>query len=234
MQQKNTLFCYSNIYKKQILKKNMLNLKEIPIVVITSIVLAFSLTLVRTSYFGLGYLITLGLVLLVLLVNIFAKKITAYYYESKIEIRLWEMQRYGFKPHKKLKKPFPVGILFPILSTIFLFPLRGIVWMASIVSDIEPEVYSAAKRHSLYTFSEIPEKHIGIIAASGVIANLVFAFLGYLIGATDFSRINIYYAFFNLIPISNLDGNKIFFGSLLLWAILGFISVLSLVYTFIL
>ena len=96
--------------------------------------------------------------------------------------------------------------------------------MASLVFDIKPHVYRAAKRHGLYSYSEVNESHIGTIAAAGVLTNLVFAVIGYLLGFAYFSKINIYFAFFNMLPISELDGNKIFFGNLLLWAVYGLVG----------
>jgi hypothetical protein len=225
---------HRNIYKKQLLSKIMINPKELSAIILASMIIAFSLTIVKSSRIGINFLITLGLVFLVIAINVLTKKITAYYYESRIEVKIWEIQRYGFKPHQKLKKPFPAGLLVPLVSTIFLFPLKGIIWMSSLMFEIKPEIYNSAKRHGIYSFSEIPESQIGLIACSGIIINLVFAILGYLIGSAEFSKLNLYYAFFNLIPVSNLDGNKIFFGNLLLWSILGFISLIGLGYTFIL
>jgi len=66
------------------------------------------------------------------------------------------------------------------------------------------------------------------IAAVGVFANIFFAIIGYLINQPEFAKLNIYFAFFNLIPLSELDGNKIFFGSLILWVLLIIITLVGL------
>ena len=74
---------------------------------------------------------------------------------------------------------------------------------------------------------------MGLIAASGIFANLFFAIIGYLVGGpffTLFSLLNIWMAFFNIIPISDLDGNKIFFGSLILWSFLAALTIIGLGY----
>jgi Zn-dependent protease len=104
--------------------------------------------------------------------------------------------------------------------------------MACLVFDVKPKIYRAAKRHGLYSYSEMTESHIGLIAAVGVIASLVFAVIGYLMGFSEFSRLSIYFAFFNMIPISDLDGNKIFFGSLILWSFLAALVLIGLGYVF--
>ncbi|MFH1612733.1 MAG: hypothetical protein ABIB46_03245, partial [bacterium] len=73
---------------------------------------------------------------------------------------------------------------------------------------------------------------IAYIAAAGIFVNLLFAFLAYLIGFSEFAKLSIWFAFFNMIPISNLDGNKIFFGSKVLWSFLATITLIALGYTF--
>jgi Zn-dependent protease len=151
--------------------------------------------------------------------------------ESEIEIKLWEFKRYGFKTNQKWKASFPAGLLIPLISKIVLFPFNGFIWMASLVFDVKPKSYRVSKRHGYYSFSEMTEDHIGYIAASGIILNLLLAIIGYLIGYPLFSKINIWFAFFNMIPISELDGNKIFFGNLSLWNILAILTLIGLGYT---
>ncbi|RLG15921.1 hypothetical protein DRN69_02310 [Candidatus Pacearchaeota archaeon] len=203
----------------------MLNKKEILAIAITAIILAFSISLMENSKI---FFQTLLAVSLILIINISAKKITSFYLDSQIEIKLWEITRYGFKPHRCFKKPFPAGAFFPIISKIFFFPLKNFVWMASLVFDVKPKIYRAAKRHGFYSFSEMTEYHIGLIATSGILVNLLFSILGYFFNFPEFARLNIYFAFFNMIPISNLDGNKIFFGNLVIWSFLASIVLLGL------
>ena len=73
--------------------------------------------------------------------------------------------------------------------------------MASLVFDIKPKVYKAAKKQGLYSFSETTEGQIGLIAAAGITLNIILAVIGYFLGFTTFSKLNIYFAFFNMLPI---------------------------------
>jgi len=207
----------------------MFNKKEIGIIVIVSIFLAFAITLVKTTNYFLYAL--LG-VFLAILANALAKKVAGYFFESDIEIKLWEFKRYGHRRNQKFQRPFPAGLLIPLLSKIVLWPLNGFVWMASLVFDVKPKPWRVAKRHGYYSFSEMTEDHIGYIAAFGVIINLILALVGYFIGFPLFSKINIWLAFFNMIPISDLDGNKIFFGNLTLWNVLAVLTLLGMAYAF--
>lgn len=207
----------------------MLNKKEITSILIIALILGFTISLIRSMEIFLHALLT---VFLVIMINIFAKKITAYYLDSEIETKIWEIKRYGTKPHRAFKKPFPAGAFFPIIITGL--SAGYLTWMASLVFDVKPKTYRAAKRHGIYKFSEMTEFHIGLIAAAGIFLNLLFAIIGYLIGYPLFARLNIYYAAFNIVPISDLDGCKIFFGNLTLWSFLAAITLVALGYAFLL
>lgn len=209
----------------------MLNIKEIKIIILTTIILAFAISLLETWNIFLYSLLS---IFIILILNISAKKITSFYLDSKIEINIWNFQRYGFKPSRKLKRSFPMGAFLPIVSKIFLFPLQNFVWMASLVFEIKPKIYRSAKRHGFYSFSEMTENHIGIIAATGIFINLLAATISYIIGYEEFAKLNLYFVFFNMFPISDLDGNKIFFGNRILWIFLAIVTLLFLASSFLL
>jgi len=218
----------------------MLNQKEITFVIIISLILAFTISLMESLEI---FLYTLLFIFLILLINTFAKKIAAFYLDSEIKIKLWELKRFGLlhfmnitpikstHPSREFKKPFLAGAFLPIIVTAFSFGY--LTWMASLIFEVKSKTYKAAKRHGFYSFTEMPEYHIGLIAASGILANLLFALIGYLINFPLFTKLNIYYAFFNMIPISSLDGNKIFFGSKLLWSFLTIIVLIALGISFV-
>jgi len=153
----------------------------------------------------------------------------AYNLDSEIEMRVWEVKTFSFSSFKN-SKPFPLGAFLPILSKIVLFPFNSFVWMASLVFDVKPRIYRGAKRYGLYLFSEVTEWHLGLIAATGIIINLILAVVGYFLGFPLFARLNIYFAFFNILPISELDGNKLFFGNLLLWSFLASLVFIGMLF----
>ncbi len=205
----------------------MLKLKEFVFVIAIALILAFSFTV--ASGFE-NFLFILLSFLAIIFINVFAKKIAAFFLESEIEIRIWEISRYGFKPHRRFKRNVPLGAILPIVISALSIGL--VQWMASLVFDVKAKTYRAAKKHGLYRFSEMTETHIGLIAASGIFANILFAIIGYFIGLPEqmnFVIISIYFIFFNLIPISDLDGNKIFFGNIVLWTFFATISLISLI-----
>lgn len=204
----------------------MLNKKEFALIILVTIIFAFVLSFPnpeKTLFFLLP-------IFFVILINISAKKISSFYLDSEIEIKLWEVKRFGFKPKRHLKRPFPAGVFLPIITAVFSFGY--FTWLNGLVFDVKAKIYRSAKRFGIYTFSEMTEGHIGLIAAAGVFANLFFAIIGYLINLDEFAKLNIYYAFFSLIPLSNLDGSKIFFGSIVLWSFLLALVLIGLGYVF--
>ncbi|MFH1325440.1 MAG: hypothetical protein ABIH49_01560 [archaeon] len=194
----------------------MFSKKEIIPVVAVIIILASVVSFLKSVQ---GFVFALVSIFLVVTVNIIAKKISAFYLDSEIEMKIWEVQRFGFKPWMHSKKPIMVGIFLPII--LGLFSLGRLTWFAPLIFDVKPKVYRAARRYGLYSFSEMTEDHIGLIAAAGIVANIVLGILGYLIGFQEFAKLNLYFAFFNILPISDLDGNKIFFGNLIMWVFLA-------------
>lgn len=209
----------------------MINKREALIIALILIIITLSLSL-SSSSFGEWKTVfyTLLAVSIVILVNIFVKKTIAYRLDSEIEMKVWAIGKFGFTKEKHSKKPFPLGAFLPIISKIIFFPFKSFIWMASLVFDVKPRIYRGAKRFGLYTFSEITEYHLGLIAAAGIAVNLIMAIIGYFIGFPLFARLNIYYAFFNMLPVSELDGNKIFFGNLLLWSFLASLVLIGMLF----
>ncbi len=210
----------------------MFNKKEIINLLVVIVVLSFSVTLFGNLNLFPYVLLS---VFLIVSLNSLAKKITSYYVDSEIDIRIWKVYQYGFKPKKHFKKPILAGLIFPIIISIITFGY--VKWLGSLVFEVQPKVYRAAKKYGLYRFSEMTEAHIGLIAASGIVVNLFFAILGYLIGIPsemNFVRLSVFYAFFNMLPVSSLDGNKIFFGSVVLWSFLASITLIAMAYAFLL
>lgn len=173
-------------------------------------------------------LFTLIIMAITIIVNISAKKIAAYYYEAKIETKIWMWERYGIKRGQHFKTPIPAGILIPALISIISFGY--FIWLTLLEFDVFATTARAAKKHGMYRFTDMTDIHIGLIAASGVVANLITAILGYIAGFPEFSRLSIFYAFFSMIPFGNLDGTKIFFGSKNIWIGLGIIVLIFLSY----
>jgi len=162
--------------------------------------------------------------------NITAKKFISYYLEAKVTTRFWSWYQYGFTKRAHFKNPIPMLWLPPLLS----FVSKGyFLWLAILEFDIKAKSERVSKRHGLYRFSEITNWHIASIASWGIALNLILAIIGYFAGFEFFAKLNIWYAFWSIIPISGLDGSKILAGSRALWFALLVIIAIFLGYSFI-
>ena len=193
----------------------MLNKKELLNIITIIIVLAFSISLFNIRE---AFIPTLFAIAIIIFLNVGLKKFTSHYLDIKMDIRIWEIKQWGFKTHFRFKNLVNLGVIVPIVLKVV--SLGYLNFTASLVFDVKAKVYRAAKKHGLYAFSEISEAQIGAIAAVGIAGNIIASIIGYLLGFPNFARLNLGFAFWNLLPISNFDGNKIFFGSMLLWCFL--------------
>ena len=154
-----------------------------------------------------------------------------FFLDIDIEVKIWEIKQFWVKKHMHFKNSVQAGIFIPL---IVKFVTVGLVnWMTCLTFDASGKVYRAARRHGIYSFSEVSEEEIGWIAAAGIIATLIFAAIFYIIGQGTLTRISIIYAFFNMIPAFDWDGAKIFFGSMTLWSFLAIITLIALAATFV-
>ena len=133
-------------------------------------------------------------------------------------------------PGRERQARKPDVLFLPLLAA--LVTAGNFIWMASTVFDVKPGVERAAKRHGLYSFSEMTEAHIGTIASVGVIVSILSSIIGYFLGFPVFARLSIFFAFYNILPISDLDGNKIFFGNIVMWSFLAIVVLIGLGYAF--
>ena len=168
---------------------------------------------------------------LIISISVMTKKITANLLDSDIEHELWQMQQFGFTQNYKLKKPVPAGIIFPLIFSII--SLGIIKFTGFLTYEARALKYRASKRFGFYSYTEMTDWHHALIGASGIIIVLIISLVSYLLpyNLEYLTKLSIYYAFWNLLPISKLDGAQIFFGSRVVWAILFTITLIALLFS---
>lgn len=181
-------------------------------------------------------LIALGTTAAVIFVNAIAKKVMAHYFDAEIDIETWQFKRFmfmtkktitGHRPHQKMKHPFQAGFFMPLIIKFISFGIFN--WMASLTFQAKGTIYRTSRRFGQYQYIDITESEMAWIAFIGIFANILFAALAYMTGMTLFAKVNLTYAFCNTIPLSNLDGTKMFFGKQPLWWIAAIITSIGLV-----
>jgi len=194
---------------------------EIFIIILASLVLGVSVGFNNISLAyaaGISFLIIIG-------ANVLIKKIIGYSLEINVRTKFWSWYQYGFRRDSHFKKPVPM-IWVPLLASLLT---KGLFWWLAILEfDVTPKTERVAKRHGLYRFTQVTEWHIAWIAAWGIILNLVLGIIGYIAGFELFARLSIYFAAWSIVPLSGLDGSKIFFSSRGIWITLATITLIIL------
>lgn len=184
--------------------------KEAIAIFIASLVLALTISLRNNSILNYAFISFL----IILSMNVFTKKIVGYFLETNVKTKFWSVYQWGFRKSSHFKINLPM-VWLPLILTLFT---KGIFWWLAILQfDVEAKTERVSRKHGLYRFTQVTEWHIAWIAIWGIIANLALAIIGYISGFELFAKLNIYFAMGSIIPLSNLDGSKIFFSSRGLW-----------------
>lgn len=169
----------------------------------------------------------------IILVSILVKKVIAYSLDSDVSHESLKWSRYGLKPHQYLNPEIPLGIVLSIFLSIFSFGL--LKFSALLTYETRALKTRASKRFGFYSFTEMTDWHNGLIGASGIVAVLLLSALTYFTSPGDVLwRFAAYYAFWNMIPFSKLDGTQIFFGSKILYSALAIITLIFTLYALLL
>ncbi len=153
---------------------------------------------------------------IIITINILAKKIVGYNLETDVKTKFWEWYRFGFRKDMHFKTPIPMAWLPLVLAPL----TRGFfLWFGILEFDVKAKIERVSKRHGIYRFTELTEWHIAWIAIWGIIANLIFAIGGYIIGFELFAKLSMYFIAWSIIPIGRLDGSKILYANRYLWTI---------------
>lgn len=170
----------------------------------------------------------LGFSAIIILIAVLSKKIMANLLDSDVEHEIWQGDRFGFKPHHHFKTRLPYGILLPIIFSIF--SLGSVKLMTLLTFEARALKYRASKRFGFYSYTEMTDWHTALIGTAGILGVLLLSFISYFPGLELLSKLAAFYAFANMIPLSKLDGNQIFFGSRPLYATLAVVTIIFFLY----
>lgn len=164
---------------------------------------------------------------IIIVVNISAKKIMAGMLDSDIEHEIFKWQRYGLRKAWYFRKPIAIGILLPLIVSVFSL---GLIKLTTFLTfETRAKKIRASRRFGFYSYTEMTDWHNGLIGAAGIVSVLILSLISYLTpysGLEYLSKLSAYYAFWNILPISKLDGAQIFFGSRTLWTTLAVVTLI--------
>lgn len=197
-----------------------LDAKEILNVTLSAIILGFVFSFREWGY-GSSFSFTIGLInfirtsiiaMIVLAIYLLAQKIAALRNDTISQYSIWSIERYWFSIKSAFKKPLKIGVILPLLLVIVS---NGIIKFAATGASDLKEIRS---RWMGRAFKHITEYQTALIHLAGPITLMFLATL--LSPAEELSKlvlISYSVAIFSMLPLSNLDGAKIFFGSVPLY-----------------
>ncbi|HLC54777.1 MAG TPA: hypothetical protein VJK07_04105 [Candidatus Nanoarchaeia archaeon] len=210
-----------------------MNSREISHIIVAIIVLAIIISfssLLDLRFAAIGASLIFSFIIIG--VNIAAKKWAANSLDADVQHEIWTWSRYGPKPSKHLARPIPSGIILPLVLSAF--SLGSLKCMSLLTYQTSALRRRAARRFGLYSFTEMTQWHNALIGSAGIVANLLLAFVAYFIpGLEALPKLSAFYAFWNLIPISSLDGTHILFGSRIVYTALAILTIIITLATFI-
>ena len=186
----------------------MLKKKELLILIISAILMALILSFYEMQLQIDKFLSFLLISIIIIFSYCISKKITAKVIDLEIEYKFWELKRYWFSAYAYLKKPIPMGLIFPLLLSILSNGYIKFLAFMQYESKALPGRF--AKK------SGIREWDDALLVFYSVLPLLILSLVANYIGGDFFYNLAKYSLFFiisNMIPISKLDGTRIFFGS---------------------
>ena len=85
---------------------------------------------------------------IILLVAISSKKMFAFLLESEVEHQIWTLERWGLHKQDKFKKPLPLGIILPIIITLFSFGTARLMSLLTYETTPKKTVLSVTQKYT--------------------------------------------------------------------------------------
>jgi hypothetical protein len=180
--------------------------------------------------------------LIIIPINIFSKKIAGEHFGIAVEHKLWEFSRYGWYERSKLKKEFPIGAFLPFILSFLSLGLIKCFLILQFDSKNIPQK-RILKKSGRIRKTEMNESDIAFTSAAGFYSLLLlflFSVIIYFILKSNLSfdlniflkiaKYSIYYGIWNLLPISQLDGSRLFYGSRFIYFMTLVIYIIALIF----
>jgi hypothetical protein len=208
----------------------MFTKRELAWIIIASLIMGFimSFFIPPTGDVTINYPpINLLIAFIIIFTSVICKKIAAKYFYVEIEHKIWSLQRWWYAERDYFKKPIAMGLILPFFLSILSLGYLRVYTLLQYDAENSPK--RVLKRRGMYRHQEINESDLAFVSAWGFYGLLLLAIIGAIIKMPDLTKYAIYYGVWNMIPIGQLDGSKLFFGSLINWLLLAFFFMIALI-----
>jgi hypothetical protein len=201
--------------------------KEIVWIIIAILIMGFMISFSLSPTYSLKILLISAIIILT---STITKKIAGEHFSIKIENTVLGLQRWGYYRRSHFNKPIPLGLILPFFISIISLGIIKPFWLLQFDSEnIMKKRIQRARGEGNYRRTEINESDLGFTAALGFWALILLAIIGFFLKQPELTKYSIYYGIWNLIPLGNLDGIKLFFGSIINWILLAVVYVIALI-----
>jgi len=158
-------------------------------------------------------------------VPVITRKAVAHSFDAEVEHKIWYLHRYGWRQGYRFNVPVPFGVFVPLFISFFGI-VNGTMFFVFTILTYETKAlkHRVAKRFGKRSYTLMTDWHDGLIGAAGIVSMLVIAIFSYYGGFFYFAKLSAYYAFWNMIPFSSLDGTRIYFGNRIIYFVLAITS----------
>ncbi|MBR9705564.1 hypothetical protein GOV14_00875 [Candidatus Pacearchaeota archaeon] len=160
--------------------------------------------------------------IIIIIIPVTIKNLVASRYSIKIEHKILHFRRWGWYRRSQLKKPFPIGLIVPFFVALITLGYVKLLGLIQFDAQDLPKKRVLRKRGRVRKI-EMNESDTGYTALWGFWSLIFISIISLIFKYPDLAKYSIYYASWNLLPIGNLDGMKLFFGSVINWIILAII-----------
>ena len=210
--------------KKTLLSSSKETKTFIIVTIVLTLIFAFNdnkQSFVFLQWFS-NFLYTLILVIITLSIHILGIKLASSYFKQDSRFKLWDFTQFLFAEKRHFKKPLPIGIFVSLLITLMS---NGAIFFTAIST-----FQTSHKKTIGRKFPNISEREIALIGIYSLLANLILLIIFKLLGIQQGLLINSWFILWNLLPISDLIGSQIFFGSRTLYFFSLFFILLFLLF----
>jgi len=201
--------------------------KEIVWIIIAILIMGFMISFSLSPTYSLKILLISAIIILT---STITKKIAGEFFSIKVEHKVLEFQRWGYYRRSHFNKPIPLGLILPFFISIISLGIIKPFWLLQFNSEnIMKKRIQRARGEGYYRRTEINESDLGFTAAWGFWALILLAIIGSFLKQPELTKYSIYYGIWNLIPLGNLDGIKLFFGSIINWILLVIVYFIGLI-----
>jgi hypothetical protein len=203
--------------------------KEIGLIIISVIIMTLLIVFGREEGSSPALIRAFLVSIIILSLVVMAKRITANYLDVGIEHKIWEFQRYNIIEHSHFRRPIPLGLILPLLLS--LFSLGIVKFFAFLQFESKALPSKAVKKYGLRRYSGIMEWDDALIVFYSLMPLLFIGLISKFIPGiffADLARYSMIYVISNLIPIGKLDGTKLFFGSIPLFVFTWIITIIAM------